>query len=74
MAVRKIAISVDPELAAEIRCFAEASGENVSRWLADAARRKIRTIAARAALAEYEAEFGRITEREIEEARKLWLG
>jgi hypothetical protein len=73
MAVEKIAVSMDPELVTEIRCFAEASGENVSRWLADAARRKIRGIAARAALADYEAEYGRITDEEIAQARKLWL-
>jgi len=74
MAVEKLAVSLDPELAALVRTLAESSGESVSGWLADAARRKIRNLAARVALMNYEEEFGAITPKEIAAARKLWEG
>jgi hypothetical protein len=40
--------------------------------MADAAERKLKSLAARAALAEYEAEFGEISEAEVERVRRLW--
>jgi hypothetical protein len=73
MATERLAISLDPALSDEIRSCAEASGDTISAWLADAARRKIRAVAARAALADYEAEFGVISEEEVEQMRRKWL-
>lgn len=73
MPVEKLAISVDPDLASSIRALADASGDSVSGWLADAARRKMRDIAAISALKEFEKEFGAISAEELEAAANLWL-
>lgn len=74
MAVEKLAISFPPDLLAHVREDAEAHGESVSEWLVDAASRKLRTAAARAALETYEAEHGEITEAEMSEVRARWPG
>lgn len=73
MATERLAISLDPSLSDEIRNCARASGDTISAWLADAAKRKIRAIAGRAALADYEAEFGVIPDEEVEAMRRKWL-
>jgi hypothetical protein len=72
MAVEKLAISLPPELLAEVRSDAESCGETVSGWLADAAARKLRRRAAQNALREFEAEHGEITDEELAEVRTLW--
>lgn len=72
MPVEKFAVSFDPRLAAEVRAHAEAEGESLSGWLADAAARKLRRVAARAVLADYEAEHGEITEEELAKVRSQW--
>lgn len=64
---------MDSELATGIREAAEREADgNVSAWLAQAAARELRRSALRAALAEFEAENGPITEAEMAEARRLW--
>jgi hypothetical protein len=68
----RLAISLDPELGARIREVAEATGSSISAWMADAAQRKLKATAARAALAEYEAEFGVIPDAEVERVRRAW--
>lgn len=72
MSSMKIAISIDAMVLEEIRACTAASGTTVSGWLTDAARRKLRTAAAQAALDDYEAEFGKIPQEEIDAARKRW--
>ena len=72
MTTERLAISVDPRLSAQIRELADASGSSISAWMADAAERKVRSTARRAALAEYEAEFGEISEAEVEHVRRTW--
>jgi hypothetical protein len=72
MAVEKLAISLDPELLAEVRTDAEANGETVSGWLADAAARKLRRRAAQLVLQTFEADHGKITDEELAEVRALW--
>jgi len=74
MAVEKLAISFPPALAREVRARASAASESVSGWLADAAARKLRRIAAREALDAYEAEHGVITDEELERTRTQWPG
>jgi hypothetical protein len=74
MAVRKIAISLDPTLAAEVAALAGAEGSSVSAWLADAARRKVRQLAAREALELYEAEFGALTPEQNAAGERFWRG
>jgi hypothetical protein len=48
------------------------SAGNVSAWLAEAARLRLRQKALREALAAYEAEHGEITQAELTEARRAW--
>ena len=74
MGVRKITVSLSPELASSVDEDAEARGETVSAWIADAARRKLRRKAAREVLRKFEVAHGPITEAERAEARKLWPG
>jgi hypothetical protein len=72
MAVEKFAVSFDLDLAAQVRAKAEAEGESLSGWLADAATRKLQRAAARAVLADHEAEHGQITDAELAEVRAQW--
>jgi hypothetical protein len=74
MGVRKITVSLSPDLAASVDEDAEARGETVSAWIADAAARKLRRKAAREVLRKFEAAHGSITDSERAEARKLWPG
>ena len=70
---KKLAISFEPKLAAQIQQDARVSaGGNVSAWLADAAREHLRLRAMQVALDEYEAEYGVITEAEMAETRRKW--
>ncbi len=66
----KLAISVDREVHAKIINAAEAEGSSISAWLTAAARQALRLRAGLAAVAEWEAENGALTERELEEARQ----
>jgi hypothetical protein len=74
MGVRKLTVSLSPELAASVDEDAEAKGETVSAWITDAARRKLRRKAAREVLRKFEAAHGPITDSERAQARKLWPG
>ena len=74
MGARKITISLPPDLASSVDDDADARGETVSAWMADAAQRKLRRKAARELLRKFEAAHGSITESERAEARKLWPG
>lgn len=73
MSSEKLAISFEPTLAQDVRDDAEqtASG-NVSAWLADAARAKLRQRKLREAVDEYEAEHGAFTSEEKAQADALW--
>jgi len=70
MAVTKLTISLPKDLAESIRAEADAEGTTVSAWLAERARRSLLLAERKAAVAEYEAEFGKITDEEIEEVRQ----
>ena len=72
---KKITISLDEELAADITAAA-AEGEtdgNVSAWLANAARKELRRKALRAAVVAFEAENGAISDAAKAEARRRWM-
>jgi hypothetical protein len=70
---RKLAVSFDAPLAAQIQLAASQETDgNVSAWLADAARQKIRQRALAAAVAAYEAEHGEITNEELAQVRRAW--
>jgi len=66
----KLAITVDSDVHAEVMNAAEVEGVSVSAWLTAAARRALRVRAGLAAVAEWEAEHGALSERELEAARR----
>lgn len=63
MTVARLAISLDRELARQIR--RSAAGEPTSVWLADAARQKLRSEGLMEVVREFEAKYGKIPEEEI---------
>lgn len=70
---RKLAVSFEAPLADQIQLAAsQETHGNVSAWLADAARQKIRQRALAEAVAAYEAEHGEITNEELTEVRRAW--
>lgn len=74
MGVEELAVSFPPDLLAHIRADAEAHGESLSKWLVDAALRKLRSAAGMAALQAFEAEHGEIADEELSEVRAQWPG
>lgn len=70
---KKLAVSFEAPLADQIQLAAsQETHGNVSAWLADAARQKIRQHALAEAVAAYEAEHGEITGEELAEVRRAW--
>jgi hypothetical protein len=65
----KLAITVAPDVHARVLEAAEAEGVSVSAWMTKAARDALRTRDGLAAIAEWEAENGVLTEEEIRAAR-----
>lgn len=53
---------------------AEALGESVSAWMADAVARKLRRKMARTALRAFEGKHGALTAADRATAKKLWPG
>ena len=72
MAVEKLSISFEPELAHQLREEARSSGRSVSALVAEAVERNLRLARGRRLIAEWEAEHGPITEAELEEVRARW--
>lgn len=66
----KLAVTVDADVHAEVVNAAEADGMSVSAWLTAAARRALRIRDGLAAVAEWEAEHGALTELEMDAARR----
>jgi hypothetical protein len=81
MAVRKLSISVPPEVEETIKAAAADEGKPVSAWLAEAATEKARAAAlhvasrtaARELIAEYEAEHGPLPAASRERARQFLI-
>ena len=68
-----LAVSFDPTLANRVRGAAEKeSGGNVSAWLAEAAREKLRLDAGWAAVKSYEAEHGKISADALARVDREW--
>lgn len=74
MAVERMTVSLDAELAAAVRAAAESDGHNVSAWLADAARRRLALQGLGDIVADWEAEHGAFTEAELEAAAARLTG
>jgi hypothetical protein len=69
----KLAISFETPLADEVRRAAELETEgNVSAWLAEAARDRLRQMHAQALLDEYLAATGPIPQDIVDEVRRQW--
>ena len=69
MTAARLAISVDPQLAKEIR---RAAGErSISAWLADAARRQLRANRLGEVVSDWERENGLLNDAKLEAARHM---
>jgi len=81
MAVRKLSISVPPEVEETIKAAAADEGKPVSAWLAEAATEKARAsalhaagrAAARELVAEYESEHGPLPAASRQRARQFLI-
>ncbi|MGC8514365.1 MAG: hypothetical protein ACP5P1_15235 [Acidimicrobiales bacterium] len=63
----KRSVSFPPELAKAIDAAADASGTSFSGWVAETASHRLRLEASRRGVAEWEAEHGPLTDRELAE-------
>jgi hypothetical protein len=70
----KLAITVDPDVHRQVLDAAAAQGVSVSAWMTAAARRALRGEDGLAAVREWEAQHGRLTDQEMEEARRRVRG
>lgn len=68
MSVTKWSLSVDEDLASQIREAADEAGESLSAWVAEAAERRLHLDAMAHALGDYEAEHGAISEKDVNAA------
>ena len=70
-----MSISMDPELGDEVRSAAQRTGKNLSSWMADAAKAKLRSEALANFLSGWEAQHGSFTSEELARAEtELGLG
>jgi len=65
----KLAVTVDADVHAKVVDAAEAEGTSVSAWITAAARRALLVRDGLAAVAEWEAEHGALTQAELDAAR-----
>jgi len=65
----KLAVTVDADVHAKVLDAAAAEGTSVSAWITAAARRALLIRDGLAAVAEWEAEHGALTQSEMEAAR-----
>jgi hypothetical protein len=66
----KLAITVDPDVHAQVIAAAQEDGTSVSAWMTTAARRALLVRDGLQAIAEWEAEQGALTEAEMGAARR----
>ncbi len=69
MAVERLTVSLEAELAVAVRTAAEADEQNVSAWLAGAARRQLAARGLGQVIADWQAEHGAFTDDELSTAR-----
>jgi hypothetical protein len=65
----KLAITVDPDVHAQVVAAAQEEGVSVSAWMTTAARRALRIRDGLAAVAEWEADNGPLSDEELQVAR-----
>jgi hypothetical protein len=66
----KLAITVDPDVHGQVLASAAAQGMSISAWMTDAARRALRREDGLAAVQEWEAQHGPLSDKEMEDARR----
>ena len=66
----KVAITVDPDVHEGVLAAASEEGVSVSAWMTEAARRALLIRDGLAAVQEWEAEHGELTDAELEAARQ----
>ena len=71
MTVERLTVSIESELASAVREAADADEQNVSAWLADAARRQLANRGLRDVVAAWEREHGAFSDEELASARAL---
>ena len=71
MTVERLTVSLESELAIAVRQAADADEQNVSAWLADAARRQLSNRGLRDVVAAWEREHGAFSDDELAAAREL---
>lgn len=71
MAVRRLSVSLRPEVEERIREAAESAGLSISAWIAQAAERAAIVAAGRRAIRQFEAEHGPPPEEAIEWADRV---
>jgi len=71
MVAERLTVSIESELALAVREAAEADEQNVSAWLADAARRQLASRGLRDVVAAWEREHGAFSDAELAAARAL---
>ncbi len=70
----KLAITVDPVVHEGVVAAAAEAGMSVSAWMTEAARRALLVRDGLAAVAEWEAEHGSLSDAELDAARARVLG
>lgn len=71
MAVKKISVALDPDVAEAAASAADAHGQSLSAWLNDAARSRLVVESGRQAVAEWQREHGELTVEERASAEEL---
>ena len=74
MAVKKVSIALNEDVAQAAATAAKTEGVSLSAWVNAAAERALKVSDGLAALAEWEAEFGSITEEERSRAQATFDG
>lgn len=69
----KLAITIAPDVHAQVLAEAARRGISVSAWITDAARLALKVRDGLAAVAEWEAEHGPFTEAELKAARQRFV-
>ncbi len=72
MAVTKVSISLEQDLASRARQEAEAEGRTLSSFVAEAVEYRLKLQAARQVLTEWESEHGAITGAERDLVKSRW--
>lgn len=71
MAVKKISVALDPEVAEGATASAQARGETLSSWLNRAARERLAIESGLHAVQRWEQDAGQLTEDELAAAREI---